>query len=131
MFGLMVGAGLRVGEMATLHLDNVEEPTEPGHLAKLRVRGKGNKDRLVWLSESLWDILPAWLKVRPMVEMDRIGLNLISIVRRVWTWLATYHPVEGWESFWRADLEAWLEARSGDGISEVTIRGSGICWRRD
>jgi hypothetical protein len=37
VFGLMVGAGLWVDEMATLHLDNVEEPTEPGRLARLQV----------------------------------------------------------------------------------------------
>jgi site-specific recombinase XerD len=276
MFGLMVGAGLRVGEVADLRLGSLEEPTAPGHLARLRVRGKGNKERVVWLTDSLCGTLRAWLEVRPEVETDRlflnhrgepisvsgiqyclkqhcqaasvtlschrlrhtfgrrlaenglpvdslakllghsqlqttqryidgadptvradfavamshlettvirdhqpppgpprpktapqpttapqtdlqklcqgldclppwlaeavgdylkwrwptwraqtayrIGLNLCGIVRRVWTWLATYRQVEGWETFRRADLEAWLEARSQDGISEVTIR---------
>ena len=46
MFGLMVGAGLRVGEVAALRMDSLEEPAEPGRLARLRVRGKGNKERV-------------------------------------------------------------------------------------
>ena len=75
MFGLMVGAGLRVGEVAALRLDNVEEPAEPGRLARLRVRGKGNKERVVWLTDSLWDTLRAWVEVRPEVETDHLFLN--------------------------------------------------------
>ena len=39
MFGLMVGAGLRVGEVADLRLDGIEEPLNPDQLVKLRVRG--------------------------------------------------------------------------------------------
>jgi integrase len=42
MFGLLVGTGLRTGEVATLRLDNGEEPDEPARLPRLRVRGKGN-----------------------------------------------------------------------------------------
>ena len=68
MFGLMVGAGLRVGEVATLRLDSLEAPVEPGQLARLRVRGKGNKERITWLTSSLWDTLQAWLKVRPPAD---------------------------------------------------------------
>jgi site-specific recombinase XerD len=75
MFGLMVGAGLRVGEVAALRLGSLEEPLESGQLAKLRVQGKGNKERMVWLTASLWDSLQAWLKARPMVQTDQMFLN--------------------------------------------------------
>ena len=44
---LMVGAGLRVGEVAALQLANIEEPSAPDSLARLTVRGKGGKERLV------------------------------------------------------------------------------------
>jgi integrase/recombinase XerD len=37
MFGLMVGACLRVGEVSTLQLGVIEEPISPDSLAKLRV----------------------------------------------------------------------------------------------
>jgi site-specific recombinase XerD len=276
MFGLMVGAGLRVGEVTTLHLDSLEEPVEPGGLTKLRVRGKGNKERVVWLTTSLRETLQTWLKVRAAVDSDylflnrrgqpisvagvqyclkqysrevglslschrlrhtfgrrlaenglpvdslakllghsqlqttqryidgadptvridftsamtrleiclsrdpetppdppqpeplpqrrrasptdlvklrqrlvslppwlgeagdiylswhwptwrsqtayHLGLTLIGVIRRLWTWLKVHRQVKGWESFRRADLEAWLQARSQDGVSQVTIR---------
>jgi site-specific recombinase XerD len=75
MFGLMVGAGLRVGEVAALRLDSLEAPIEPGQLARLRVRGKGDKERTVWLTTSLWNTLQAWLEVRPAVDDDHLFLN--------------------------------------------------------
>lgn len=75
MFGLMVGAGLRVREVAELRVGNVEAPTQPDQLAKVRVRGKGQKERIVWLTPSLWETLQAWLHVRPPVETDRVFLN--------------------------------------------------------
>jgi site-specific recombinase XerD len=75
-----------------------------------------------WLAEAVGGYLKwRWPTWRAQTAY-RIGLNLFCIVRRVWAWLATYRQVEGWETFRRADLEAWLEARSQDGISEVTIR---------
>ena len=75
MFGLMVGAGLRVGEVATLCLADIEEPSAPDSLARLTVRGKGNKERIVWLTDSLWNTLKAWLRERPETESDQVFLN--------------------------------------------------------
>ena len=63
MFGLVVGAGLRVGEVASLHLNSIEPPIEKDSLTKLRVCGKGNKERVVWLATSLWETVQAWLQV--------------------------------------------------------------------
>ena len=71
----MVGAGLRVGEVAALGLDNMEAPTELNTLARLRVCGKGNKERVVWLTESLWETFQAWLQVRPTAETGSLFLN--------------------------------------------------------
>lgn len=278
MFGLMVGAGLRVGEVVGLHLANVEPSPEPSGLTKLRVLGKGNKERIVWLSHSLWETLQRWLAVRPPLSTDclfvnhhgqpiskagiqyclkqycqvaqvrlschrlrhtfarrlvenglpvdslarllghnqlqttqryidgadptvradfkramdqletaftkprslppaptkpspsgpsrqapvaqllklrarlsslppwlaepldaylswhwptwrgqsayKLGRNLFTLVQRVWTWLATHRQVDGWQTFRRADLEAWLQARSQEGVSNVTIQGA-------
>lgn len=75
MFGLMVGASLRVGEVSALQLDDIEKPISPGSLAKLRVRGKGDKERVVWLTPSLWHTLRDWLEKRPSIASDRIFLN--------------------------------------------------------
>ena len=75
MFGLMVGAGLRVGEVAALCLADIEEPSVPDSLVRLTVRGKGNKERIVWLTDSLWNTLKAWLRDRPETESDQVFLN--------------------------------------------------------
>jgi integrase/recombinase XerC len=75
MFSLMLGAGLRVAEVATLRLDNLEAPAEPGRLAKLRVCGKRNKERTVWLTPSLWQTLQAWFQVRPENDSEYFFLS--------------------------------------------------------
>jgi site-specific recombinase XerD len=75
MFGLMVGASLRVGEVSTLQPNDIEESISPGSLAKLRVHGKGGKERVVWLTPSLWHALQDWLDKRPDVTSDRVFLN--------------------------------------------------------
>lgn len=76
MFGLMVGAGLRVGEVSALLLEDIEASNLPGNLAKLRVRGKGDKERVVWLTPSLWHALQDWLEERPQTASDRVFVNL-------------------------------------------------------
>ena len=75
MFGLMVGAGLRVGEVATLSLDSLSASVFEGELARLRVCGKGDKERFVWLTPSLLACVQRWLEVRPPSASDRLFLN--------------------------------------------------------
>lgn len=64
IFGLMIGAGLRVGEVADLRLSDLEAPPVPDQVARLRVRGKGRKERVVWLTPPLYATVQAWLQVR-------------------------------------------------------------------
>jgi integrase/recombinase XerC len=65
MFGIMCWAGLRVGEVAKLEVsDLIRSPSSSG-MARLRVRGKGQKERIVPLTRELvaqWD---EWLAQRP------------------------------------------------------------------
>lgn len=75
MFGLMVGAGLRVGEVVTLRLDSLDQPLFEGELTRLRVRGKGDKERFVWLTPTLDACVQRWLQVRPPSASDRLFLN--------------------------------------------------------
>jgi len=75
LFGLMVGAGLRVGEVATLRLHDLTAPTQPEHLARLRVCGKGRKERLVWLTPTYYAQVQAWLAVRPTRTSDHLFLS--------------------------------------------------------
>jgi site-specific recombinase XerD len=75
MFGLMLGAGLRVAEVATLRLDCLEVPADSDGLTKLRVCGKRRKERMVWLTPSLWETLQAWIQVRPAVNSEHLFLS--------------------------------------------------------
>ncbi len=75
IFGLMVGAGLRVGEVAKARLQDLEAPSGPDQMAPLRVRGKGSKERMVWLTPRLYATVRAWLQERPSSEHDHLFLN--------------------------------------------------------
>jgi len=75
IFGLMVGAGLRVGEVATARLPDLEAPSVPDQMASLRVCGKGNKERMVWLIPQLYATVQAWLQERPASGFDHLFLN--------------------------------------------------------
>lgn len=75
MFGLMIGAGLRVGEVAALRLRDLEAPASPEQMARLRVEGKGRKERVVWLTPPLYTTVQSWLQQRPASVSDHLFLN--------------------------------------------------------
>lgn len=75
MFGLMVGAGLRVGEVVTLPCDHLEAPPVSGQMARLRVVGKGRKERIAWVTPYWYEALTQWLAVRPQAETNHLFLN--------------------------------------------------------
>jgi len=75
MFGLMVGAGLRVGEVVSVQQDDMEPPLSPGGSARLRVRGKGQKERIVWLTPHWYEVVTEWLAQRPESRSNHLFLN--------------------------------------------------------
>lgn len=74
IFGLMVNAGLRVGEVVDLQLNDLH-PLEQTGLARLRVRGKGDKERIVWLTAEVVHYLQHWRQQRPQSESPYLFLN--------------------------------------------------------
>jgi len=52
MVMLMLGAGLRVGEVVNLETSDLDL-SETMSLSRLRVRGKGDKERVVWLTREV------------------------------------------------------------------------------
>ena len=74
IFMLMVQAGLRVGEVVALDLNSVEH-TQPPNLNRLRVRGKGDRERIAWLTEQTWVQLDAWVQARPAGKDPALFLN--------------------------------------------------------
>lgn len=73
MFTLMLHCGLRVGEITRLCLDDVlMRETNP---IRLRVQGKGQKERIVFLSPTGAIRLVEYLAIRPRSKASRIFLN--------------------------------------------------------
>lgn len=64
MIRLMLNAGLRASEVLSITVRNIDWTS-----GKLTVkRGKGDKDRIVWLNEDDLDILRAWKEKKPVSE---------------------------------------------------------------
>lgn len=74
MILLMVGAGLRIGEVVKLELTDLD-PSGTSHLARLRVRGKGQKERVVWLTHEVLGHIQEWLAERPQSASQHLFLN--------------------------------------------------------
>src|SRR3970040_1318423 len=61
-FALMVRGGLRVGEVVTLKISDVlNQEAEGADPVRIRVEGKGRKERMVWLSAEVYADLAEWL----------------------------------------------------------------------
>jgi len=74
-FALMVRAGLRVGEVVHLQLTDVLAPPAAEQPARLRVNGKGQKERVVLLTADAYAVLSAWLQTRPASDQPYMFLN--------------------------------------------------------
>lgn len=64
MFTLMLECGLRVGEVCTLSLEDVLLDDPP----RLKVHGKGDRQRMVYLPPPAVSILKDWLTSRPVTN---------------------------------------------------------------
>ncbi len=64
-FVLMLRGGLRVGEVVTLTLADLLCPASQDQPARLRVCGKGRKERIVLLTADAFAALQCWLAIRP------------------------------------------------------------------
>jgi site-specific recombinase XerD len=74
-FALMWRAGLRVSEVTALKLTDVTAPAMAEQPARVRVCGKGQKERLVLLSADAYAVLASWLTIRPASAQPYVFLN--------------------------------------------------------
>jgi site-specific recombinase XerD len=74
-FALMLRAGLRVGEAVRLTESDLLTPPTDEQPARLRVYGKGQKERVVLLTADAYAVLQEWLQQRPASEHKTIFLN--------------------------------------------------------
>ena len=75
MFGLMVGAGLRVGEVAELKCSDLSQPAQVGESARLQLIGKGRKERVVWVTPRWYQEIVGWLEERETTSCKHLFLN--------------------------------------------------------
>ena len=75
MFGLMCWAGLRVGEVAALRVSDLIPDSSGEMRARLRVRGKGQKERVVPLTADLTQQWEICLARRPEVEDEAVFIT--------------------------------------------------------
>ena len=74
IFTLMVSAGLRVGEVVQLQLEDLPA-LETTLLNRLRVCGKGDKERIAWLTSEAMRPVQQWLPYRPESSTHHLFLN--------------------------------------------------------
>lgn len=74
-FALMLRAGLRVSEVCGLKLEDILVPARANQPARLRVCGKGGKERIVLLTEDAYAVVQAWLQERPVTLEQHVFLN--------------------------------------------------------
>ena len=74
-FMLMLRAGLRVGEVVALKRSDILAPATPTSPARLRVLGKGRKERTVYLTADAYAVLERWLQLIPSAPDTPLLLN--------------------------------------------------------
>lgn len=75
MFLLMLRCGLRVGEVRNLSLNDLYLYSVSGSLPRLWLHGKGDKERVVYLSSQAMNALEAWLEIRPNGTEQAVFVN--------------------------------------------------------
>lgn len=75
IFGVMVGAGLRVEAVAHMRITDLDTPTSADQMVRLLVRGKGQRERIAWLTPQWYAKVQAWLAERPDAADDHLFLN--------------------------------------------------------
>ena len=71
---LFLNCGLRVGELVGLNVQDIREDT-------VRVLGKGNKERQLYLNEACLDAIQAYLVVRPEPKEELRHKNALFVSR--------------------------------------------------
>ena len=68
MLGLMLYGGLRVGEVVTLTADAISEPADAAAPVRLRVLGKGRKERVVYLTPDAYQAVVRYQQAHPPAD---------------------------------------------------------------
>ena len=65
---LFLNCGMRLSELSSINIDHIKTNT-------LRVIGKGNKERTVYLNDMCLDAIDNYLKIRPEIDNDALFIS--------------------------------------------------------
>ncbi|MCD4672769.1 MAG: tyrosine-type recombinase/integrase [Anaerolineaceae bacterium] len=75
MFMLMLRCGLRVSEVRKLSMNDLYLHPAPGSLPRLWLNGKGDRQRVAYLSRQMLALLKRYLESRPLTSEPAVFLN--------------------------------------------------------
>jgi len=149
MFQLMLDVGLRVGEVSAMQLGDLTT-TSKNQMGRLRVHGKGSKERFVYLSPETLSVMQAWLEQRPAVADEALFITRRRkgfTVRGIQERLAHYSRLAGIEvsphqmrhTFGRRMAEAGMPVTSLSALmghahvttTQIYISGAGVELQAD
>ena len=74
---LFLNCGMRLSELVGINLNDIDR-----EFRSLRVLGKGNKERIVYLNDACRDSLQRYLKIRLSEKYQKIGTNALFISKQ-------------------------------------------------
>lgn len=90
MLTLLLNCGLRRAELAGINLSDIQSDHT------LRVRGKGNKERLLYLNDACWDAIEQYKAVRPMAERSDADAFFLSRLKKRISLQGVHYVVKGY-----------------------------------
>lgn len=90
MLTLLLNCGLRRAELAGVNLSDIH----PDHT--LLVRGKGNKERKLFLNDACWDAIEQYKKVRPMADRSDPDAFFLSRLHKRISLQGVHYVVKGY-----------------------------------
>jgi integrase/recombinase XerC len=72
-WSLLYSSGLRISELADLELNDIDLKR-----ALVRVKGKGNKERIVPIGKPAIEAIEAYLPVRDKLKQEIVPINFFS-----------------------------------------------------
>ena len=74
---LFLNCGMRLSELVGINLNDIDR-----EFRSLRVLGKGNKERIVYLNDACRDSLQKYLRIRLSEKFKKIGTNALFISKQ-------------------------------------------------
>lgn len=90
MLTLLLNCGLRRAELAGINLSDIH----PDHT--LLVRGKGNKERKLYLNDACWDAIEQYKQVRPMADRSDPDAFFLSRLKKRISLQGVHYVVKGY-----------------------------------